>query len=513
MEKSMKLMLPITLMLLMLAPASQAAESSIVAVGHDASLPRDGRSDAVVAIFGSATSEGEVSEAVVSILGNTRVTGPVGDSVVSVMGSSYVNSRIDGDVVAVLGDVELGPEAVVSGEVTVVGGRLLRDPLASVAGEINTVLMGTVAGSFDGLRTWMRECALYGRPLAFVGGVGWAWGIALGLLALYTIIAVLFRRGVDDCVQTLRTRPGQSAVAALLTLLAVPVLMLILVFTLVGLVAVPFVGIALFVASLFGKAVMLAWIGGGCLALLRPRDESGAGSLLSHPALAVVVGGAIVLLLYTVPVLGIVLYKLLGVLGMGVVVFTVILAARRARDAHRVAAAVNTQSSVTAPASDDFVVDTEAVVDPAVAPASAPPAVGVPASPAPLALLSLPRAGFWVRMAALAIDAILLLIVTNLMIDDAGRLVLLALAVYGAVMWKLRGTTIGGSILCLKLARTDGREVDWATAIVRALSCFISLVALGLGFIWIAFNDERQGWHDRIAGTVVVRVPKGAPLL
>ena len=59
----------------------------------------------------------------------------------------------------------------------------------------------------------------------------------------------------------------------------------------------------------------------------------------------------------------------------------------------------------------------------------------------------------------------------------------------------------------------DSRPVDWTTSVVRALACFISLVALGLGFIWIAFDSEKQGWHDKIAGTVVVRLPKGVSLV
>jgi uncharacterized RDD family membrane protein YckC len=55
--------------------------------------------------------------------------------------------------------------------------------------------------------------------------------------------------------------------------------------------------------------------------------------------------------------------------------------------------------------------------------------------------------------------------------------------------------------------------MDWPTAVVRALSCFLSAVVAGLGFLWIAFDGDKQGWHDKIAGTVVVRVPKGRSLV
>lgn len=115
-------------------------------------------------------------------------------------------------------------------------------------------------------------------------------------------------------------------------------------------------------------------------------------------------------------------------------------------------------------------------------------------------------------MLALFIDVVLVGAVVS-MLPDSLELTLITLAAYGAVMWKLRSTTIGGIICDLQAVRVDGREIDWAVAIVRALSCFLSLVPLGLGFIWIAFDNERQAWHDKIAGTVVVRVPKGGSLL
>jgi uncharacterized RDD family membrane protein YckC len=118
----------------------------------------------------------------------------------------------------------------------------------------------------------------------------------------------------------------------------------------------------------------------------------------------------------------------------------------------------------------------------------------------------MPRAGFWVRMGALLIDVILVGIVLRLL-HPLGHFHLVVLAAYGAVMWKLRGSTIGGRVFDLQVVRLDGREFDWETSIVRALGCFLSLAVAGLGFIWIAFDEGRQAWHDKIAGTVVVRVP------
>jgi len=63
----------------------------------------------------------------------------------------------------------------------------------------------------------------------------------------------------------------------------------------------------------------------------------------------------------------------------------------------------------------------------------------------------------------------------------------------------------------LRVVRLDDRPIEWETAIVRALACFLSTV-LFLGFFWIAFDAEKQAWHDKIAGTVVVRT-KGIALV
>jgi uncharacterized RDD family membrane protein YckC len=122
----------------------------------------------------------------------------------------------------------------------------------------------------------------------------------------------------------------------------------------------------------------------------------------------------------------------------------------------------------------------------------------------------MPRAGFWIRMVALLLDVILIGIVVSVL-HPFHDVHILILAIYGAVMWKLRGATVGGIVFDLHVVRVDGRPIDWETAIVRALGCILSLVVVGLGFIWIAFDPNNQAWHDKIAGTVVVQAKKGAP--
>jgi uncharacterized RDD family membrane protein YckC len=473
----------------------QGHENDLFGIGSDVHLSPGSHADSVVSVLGSAFSEGE-AKIVLSILGNTRVTGPVSDSAASVLGNTYVDSRVEGDVVAVLGDVELGPHANIGGDVAAVGGTLKRDPDAITHGESQAVFSTHIG--FDWLRPWVRHCLLYGRPLALVAGVGWAWIVALSLLALYVFLALLFRDGVNHCVRTFESRPGQSILAALLTVLLLPIVVALLCITVVGIAAVPFVIIGLICASLFGKAVVLAWLGGRCFG----KQEAGP---LSHPALAVLVGGVIVLALYLVPVLGFVVYKLLGLLGLGIIVYTLIHASRAHRSGTAPAVAAAAAGAPPPPPA------APTATEPAVA-APAPPPAAPAVAPAAINAAALPRAGFWIRMTALLLDALLVGILIHVL-HHFLNLELVVLAAYGAVMWKLRGATIGGIVFDLQVVREDGRAIDWATVIVRALSCFLSLAAVGLGFIWIAFDPGKQAWHDKIAGTVVVRTSKRVPLV
>ncbi|MEP6547418.1 MAG: RDD family protein [Gammaproteobacteria bacterium] len=491
--------------------------SDLVNLGHDSNLPRGEKADSVVSIFGSSTSDGEAGE-VVSIFGDTRVTGDVSDGTVSVLGNTYVDGKVDGDVVAVLGNMQLGPNAKIDGSVVVVGGNLQRDPAAIVHGDVQNVFAGDF-GSVGWLRSWVRHCLLYARPLALAPGLGWAWSLALACLALYAVLALLFREGLTRCVQTFETQPGQSVLAALIAMLLTPVLVVLLFVTVIGIPAVPFVLVALFCAGLFGKAVMLAWLG------RRVTGNRGEGPL-SHPVVAVLIGGVLVLGLYLVPILGLLVYKLLGVLGLGAVIYTAIQAAR----AHRTAkdglrGSMATPGAAATPESDPTPASATVAAPAAAAsaaaapvPEAAPSASSVaytqsssPPTPARPITAALPRAGFWVRIGALLIDA--LLVGFCLSVLDHHHLELVVLAAYGAVMWKLRGSTVGGIVLDLHVVRVDGRAMDWETAIIRALSCFLSLAVAGLGFIWIALDPNNQAWHDKIAGTVVVRVAKGAALV
>jgi len=77
---------------------------------------------------------------------------------------------------------------------------------------------------------------------------------------------------------------------------------------------------------------------------------------------------------------------------------------------------------------------------------------------------------------------------------------------YFVGFWTWRGQTPGMMLLGLRVAReADGTNPGLVRSILRYVGYFISWIALAIGFIWVAFDRRKQGWHDKIAGTVVVR--------
>ena len=65
----------------------------------------------------------------------------------------------------------------------------------------------------------------------------------------------------------------------------------------------------------------------------------------------------------------------------------------------------------------------------------------------------------------------------------------------------------------IKIIRVDGQPINFAVALVRSLSSFFSAVVLFLGFFWAGWDKDKQAWHDKIAGTIVVKLPKGLSLI
>ncbi|MGH2482881.1 MAG: RDD family protein [Candidatus Limnocylindria bacterium] len=78
--------------------------------------------------------------------------------------------------------------------------------------------------------------------------------------------------------------------------------------------------------------------------------------------------------------------------------------------------------------------------------------------------------------------------------------------VYFVGFWTWLGQTPGMMIFGLRVAReTDGTKPGLGRSFLRFVGYWLSWIALFIGFIWVAFDSRKQGWHDKIAGTLVVR--------
>jgi uncharacterized RDD family membrane protein YckC len=136
-------------------------------------------------------------------------------------------------------------------------------------------------------------------------------------------------------------------------------------------------------------------------------------------------------------------------------------------------------------------------------------------------------AGFWVRVGAALIDTVLICIVlwpilTAVYGSDywsGERLVQgpldfllswVAPAVAVVLFWIARQATPGKMAIGARIvdAETGGRA-STKQLVLRYLGYYLATIPLGIGLLWVAFDPRKQGWHDKLARTVVVRKKGG----
>lgn len=132
-------------------------------------------------------------------------------------------------------------------------------------------------------------------------------------------------------------------------------------------------------------------------------------------------------------------------------------------------------------------------------------------------------AGFWIRTLAAIIDSILIAFMTIPPLigiygmeylestdfimgawDFLISWVLPAVAVI--VFWVYKSATPGKMITRIKIIDSNtGGKPSYGQCIGRYFAYYISIIPLMLGIIWVAFDKKKQGWHDKLAGTYVVK--------
>ena len=515
-------------------PAPAPAEESsgawkqpqpVVQVGTDFVLKSNEEAEAVVIIGGSATIHGRVRQSVVVIGGNLNLDGSVDDAAVAVLGniSMEPGASVRHDAVAVMGELAMAPGSKIGHNAVSVGGRLAVAEGANIGGaRVNPT--GPFPGfHFDHLKHFLKYCVLEMRPLAFQ--VRWVWVVSGVFFLLYLLVAVVFPRPVQVCVEGLTRRPATTFLLGLLGTMLVPVVLLLLAVTGVGVLVIPFVIAAALFGVVVGKTALLEWMG---IHLLRPF-----GVEPPKPLVAFLLGWVLITLLYVVPILGLLTFAITSVWSLGGALTGAFNSFRHELPPKTIPPSPPPVSGPPVGAAPPFAASfvsgsstpPMAALAPGAEPASSelgaatsaaapgnpllPPPLSRPATPPvyPLAL-SLPKAGFWERMAAGFLDLVIIGVVCFFIHFPP----LVALA-YFVAMWMWKGTTVGGVVLKLQVVRTDGHKITFPVALVRALGAALSFVVLFLGFLWIAWDKEKEAWHDKIAGTAVVRVPQSIALI
>lgn len=132
-------------------------------------------------------------------------------------------------------------------------------------------------------------------------------------------------------------------------------------------------------------------------------------------------------------------------------------------------------------------------------------------------------AGFWARVGAALIDTVLVLMLTlpflsmiygsdywaseRLFQGPADILISWVLPAVAAIaFWVTRGATPGKMVISAQVVDArSGNKPTTGQAIGRYLAYYVSTIPLGLGLLWVGIDPRKQGWHDKLAGTVVIR--------
>jgi uncharacterized RDD family membrane protein YckC len=114
------------------------------------------------------------------------------------------------------------------------------------------------------------------------------------------------------------------------------------------------------------------------------------------------------------------------------------------------------------------------------------------------------------RLMALIIDGFILGLITGVLLwggRDIGGVAsfLIGVAYQWYFLTQRNGQTPGKQMMGIRVVRKDGQPIDAATVVVRYIGYFVNSFILGIGWLWALWDADRQGIHDKLAGTIVVR--------
>lgn len=123
-----------------------------------------------------------------------------------------------------------------------------------------------------------------------------------------------------------------------------------------------------------------------------------------------------------------------------------------------------------------------------------------------------PRAGFWRRFGAMIVDALVLAIPTGILYaidpilsNTLGTLI--GILYYVLLEGGAKGQTVGKMALGIRVYDLrQGGPIGYGRAVIRYFGRILSTIPILLGYFWMLWDSEKQTWHDKLAGSVVVPV-------
>lgn len=123
-------------------------------------------------------------------------------------------------------------------------------------------------------------------------------------------------------------------------------------------------------------------------------------------------------------------------------------------------------------------------------------------------------ASFWQRFAASFLDGIILIVVNWLLAavlksitDQASWLGTIIGWAYSVYFIGSQGATPGKKVLNIKVVKADDSALTYGDAVLReVIGKLVSAITLGIGFLWMLWDPNKQTLHDKIAKTYVVKV-------
>lgn len=236
---------------------------------------------------------GESARDVVALRGSIKVEpGAEVRDAVAILGSVVLEAGATArEAVAVGGHVKLGPGAAVAKDAVSVGGSVDRDASAEIGGETVSIGIPALSGIVAGLA---GSSLLGGRDESAVFTIAQALAKFLVFFALGLLVLALFPRRLEAVSASLAAHPWKAIFTGLLGIVVLPLLILLLVATLIGIPLVPVAALLVVAAGVLGFTA-LAWYLGRALPLHLQRGTS---------VLQLALGTAIVVLVTQIPFLG-----------------------------------------------------------------------------------------------------------------------------------------------------------------------------------------------------------------